>query len=174
MEVRNVLISLIFIIPLVYLFVSEIIVSSIKDKQEYKRKVKQWNIEHPNLTRIKCMDCKYCKKETLFSGRYPNGYPHRVPVYCSYLRINVRRDSSCAVAEPTEELYQRKEEKHAYPSLDTKVYFSAYGDCYHSSENCPSIKGSQHLYHWTGSAFDRRPCPKCWKEKNGVLYPKNI
>ncbi len=172
MEWWQILLAVVFTVPLLFLFIMGVVIGPIIDNYEHKKKVKQWNEAHPNLMRIRCKDCKYCKCETYYQGRYPNGYPQRRPTYCSYLRRNIDQNSSCMIAEPTAEFYRSKDKIDIRPSNNTKVYFSAYGNCYHSSLNCPSMRGSQHRYGSVIGVLDRRPCPKCWEERDGVLYPK--
>ena len=171
MEWWQILIAIIFISPIVVILFGGII-CSIQENHNNLKKRKDWDLKHPNLTRIKCSNCKNCKKETNWAGRYPHGFPQRVAVYCKLLKIGVGDSSICQLAEPPMELCEPKNTIHSYPHDGTETYFSAYGDCYHSSTQCPSIKSSQHLHHKIGSPYDRRPCPKCWIEKDGVLYPK--
>lgn len=136
------------------------------------KKRQKWDAEHPDLVRLKCAECKFCKKKTMWAGRYPNGYPQRVPTYCGYLKSEIGPDYSCRIAEPPENLCKHKDAVSPFPSSDTVTYFSVYGDYYHSSGSCPHLKGAKRLYHRIGAPSDRRPCPNCWTEINGVLYPK--
>ena len=122
--------------------------------------------------KINCVTCKYCKNETLWSGIYPNGYPNRHPVYCRLQRkkISGGKSARCSLKNPPEEFYE--DSNHAlYPQEGTTFFFSAYGDCYHSTPHCQSIKGSYHIRR-TIFCSDRRPCPKCWEEKDGQLIPR--
>lgn len=158
--------------PWLYALVVEIGFKTLKEKHEYDKKVVKWNESNPDLMRLKCKDCKYCISDTHYLGRYPNGYPKRVPQYCQLLKRGINSNSSCMLAEPPEGFYVEKTKEEAFPRADVKVYFSAYGNCYHSSPNCPSVRNSQNLRCTTTRPFDRRPCPKCWEERNGILCPK--
>lgn len=129
------------------------------------------SIGHEQRPKIKCVTCRYCRNETLWSGRYPNGYPNRQPTYCRLQRKGLSGPSSmrCSIKNPPEEFYEDTNKTY-FPEHDTNVYFSAYGDCYHSTLNCSSIKNSVHMYKLY--PLDRRPCPKCWIVKDNHLIPK--
>lgn len=162
-------INALWVIPLIL----EVFVYPTKENIEYKRKFKKWNSEHPDLIRKRCVDCKYCKKETNYLGKYHHGYPERYPVYCRFLSIRLPsayQDQRCRLAEPTLEFIETNEKK--YPEKNTSVYFSAYGDSYHSSPMCSSIKNSKHIIESACTPLDRHPCSKCWINKNNTLYPK--
>lgn len=160
-------INALWIIPLVL----DVIIYPLKESIEYNRIFYKWNSEHPDLLRKRCMDCKYCKKETNYIGRYPHGYPERYPVYCRLLKRRVSSSSQrCQLAEPTSEFIEAHEEK--YPAKDTVVYFSAYGDSYHSTPLCSSLKQSVHIRKSVHTPTDRKPCSKCWVDKNNTLYPR--
>ncbi len=173
MEWWQILLCVIFNGVWVSAFVSEIIVLPIINNRKYKEKRKQWDEAHPDLTRIRCKDCKYCKSETY----YQTHYPARRPVYCRFLGRKIKSSFFCLMAEPTEGFYISKEKADIKPIEDAEVYFSPYGDCYHSSLCCPTIRSA---YRYRGprdpgswrAVSDRRPCRKCWAEKDGVLYPK--
>ena len=104
MDWWQVLIALFFIFPTAYVIFYEIFFCGIKSEHKYSKKRKQWDSEHPDLTRLKCKDCKYSKKETYWCGRYPNGYPQRIVVYCSLIKRKIDQGSSCQLAEPPIEL----------------------------------------------------------------------
>ena len=156
-----------------YFFITEIIIIPIIENFKYNKKRKKWDKENPNLQRIKCKNCKYAKKETLWSGRYPHGIPTRHAVYCSLTKRKIAGNTSrCIISEPpTNYFYESKNKIAPIPSLNAEVYYSAYGNCYHSTPYCRSVKNSQHLYSNRMCLTDRYPCPKCWVEKDGVLYP---
>ena len=123
----------------------------------------------------KCKNCKYAKRETLWSGRYPHGIPTRHIVYCTLARrkINGGFNMRCIIAAPQlEYLYEPKGKIEAFPCKDSQIYYSAYGDCFHSTLHCRSIKNSKNMYNDFSALIDRYPCPRCWIEKEGVLYPK--
>lgn len=141
----------------------------------YLRKYKNWSKSHPDLERIYCRNCKHCISETFFSGRYPNGFPERHPTYCKLMKrkLNLNKNTHCMIAEPPKGFFKSKDEEFPLPASDEKIYLSAYGSHYHSSRNCPSIKGSDKIYCSFMGTFDRSPCPKCWIEQDGKLIPKN-
>lgn len=156
-------------------FIYEVILIPIVEHFKYNKKIKKWDEENPNLQKIKCKNCKYAKRETLWSGRYPNGTPTRRIVYCSLVgrKINDSGNMRCMVASPQSEyLYEPKGKSDAHPCQNSEIYYSAYGDCFHSTPHCSSIKNSKNLYKGILALSDRYPCPKCWVEKEGVLYPR--
>lgn len=124
--------------------------------------------------RIKCVTCKYCRNKTMYSGRYPNGFPERRPNYCRLQRKWLSGGPSlrCSLKNPSEEFYEDANETY-YPKDKIDVYFSAYGDCYHSTLRCPAVKNSRSMRQSPICPWDRRPCPKCWVIKDGHLIPKN-
>lgn len=165
-----ILLNAIWVCPFAY----EVIYIPIVEHCKYNKKFNKWNQEHPNLQRIRCKNCKYAKRETLWSGRYPNGTPTRHIVYCSFLGKKISGNSMrCIIAAPQSEyFYEPKNKKESRPCESSKIYYSAYGDCYHSTVKCRSIKNSKHIYEGFLALSDRYHCPKCWVEKDGVLYPK--
>jgi hypothetical protein len=172
MEWWEILLAMVFTVPWLFLLVKELIIDTIIDSRKYKEKYNQWNIDNPDLVRIKCKDCKYCRSRTNYIGRYPNGIPERIPEYCICLKRNIKSNSSCLMAEPIPECYQKREKAHIVPSSNAVVYFSSYGNCYHSSPQCSSIRNAQKIYRSSIGTLGRRYCPKCWEEKEGILYPK--
>jgi hypothetical protein len=158
----------------IYFFIYEVIITPIIEKNKYNKNFKNWDRENPDLQRIKCKNCKYAIRETLWSGRYPNGIPTRHIVYCTLIKRKIRGTSiRCIIATPQSEyFYEPKNKKEPYPCENSKIYYSAYGDCFHSTTKCSSIKKSKNIYEGFSALRDRYPCPKCWEEKNGVLYPK--
>ena len=165
----TVIINLIWIIP----FVIVVIIEPIKENKEYRKKYNNWNETHPSLQRRLCKTCKYSKSETYFDGRYPNGFPHRNVTYCTLTRKRITGNSCrCIIAEPTDYFCESKNKKVHFPKSDVEIYYSAYGNCYHSTPNCKAIKNSRHIYTSNIYLSERYPCPKCWIEKDGVLYPK--
>lgn len=170
----QILLAIVFTVPWIYLFIMGLILQPISQNSQYKKDYIKWNEAHPNLQRRKCKNCKYAKKETLWSGRYPNGTPTRHIIYCSYTRRKISGNHSCCIIPnpPSEYFYEPKDKKELYPNSDTPIYYSAYGNCYHSTPNCRSIKNSIHLYQSRICLADRYPCPKCWTEKDGYLTPK--
>ena len=164
-----IILAMLFGLPILFSLVSSVLEHFNSDS----KKRQKWDSEHPDLIRPKCEECKYCRKETMWAGRYPNGYPQRVPSYCNYLKRKIGPDYSCQLAEPPEKLCKHKDAVSPFPSSDTETFFSVYGDYYHSSGNCPYLKSAKRVYYRTGAPADRRPCPMCWTEINGVLYPKN-
>lgn len=168
------LLMLAFVIPLFYLFFVNVILYPILDNRRYRKKYKLWDEEHPNLQRILCKTCKFSINETYFEGRYPYGFPRRCQKYCTLTKRNINaHNQRCILAEPPEYFCEPKNKIDPYPSSDAEVYYSAYGNCYHSTRNCRSIKNSRKIY--TGKYYldDRYPCPKCWNEIDGILYPKH-
>ena len=172
MEWWEILLTIAFTVPWVFLLIKELIIGTIIDNRNYKKHYDQWSEEHPDLVRIKCKECKYCRSRTNYIGRYPNGLPERIPEYCTYLKRNIKANSSCLMTEPTLECYKKREDAHISPNSDSIVYFSSHGNCYHSSPHCSSIRNAQKIYHSSIGSLGRRPCPKCWEEKDGILYPK--
>lgn len=155
-------------------FLIEIIILPFLDHLKYLKKFFNWNKEHPDLQRIQCKNCKYHISKTFYEGRYPHGTPERYVVYCKLFKRKIDgihyKNIRCRIAEPTEYFCEPINTDEPLPKSEV-VYYSAYGDCFHSTPNCPTIKGSKHLYK---NIFcnGRRPCPKCWIEKNGTLYPR--
>ena len=164
-------------IPFAIMFVIGVIIEPIKDNKEYRKKYNKWNETHPNLQRRLCKTCKYSKSETVFDGlyRYPNRFPHRMVSYCTLLHreIGGKTNCRCIIAEPTDYFCEPKDKEEPFPKSGVEVYYSAYGNCYHSTPNCRSIKNSRHIYTSKIHISERYPCPKCWIEKDGVLYPKD-
>lgn len=157
-----------------YFFVKEIVIHPLIENNKYKQKRKRWDIENPDKKRKLCKDCKYSVSETMFAGKYPNGIPMRAFSHCKLTKRSLKGNRAtlrCMLAVPTEELIAENEA--LLPSSDSNVFFSAYGDTYHSTSKCPSIKNSTHIYNNRLGTLDRRYCPKCWVTKNGKLYPKN-
>lgn len=171
----EILLAIIFTIPLAYLFVMGVILHPIIQNRQYKKDCIRWNKEHPNLQRRKCKTCKYAISETYFVGRYPNGIPRRHQTYCTLTKRKLNEYSTfCIISEPPNEyFYEPKDKKELYPDMATPIYYSAYGSCYHSTPHCRSIKNSQNIYTNRVYITDRYACPKCWTEKEGHLYPKN-
>ena len=171
---RQILLAIVFAFPWLYFFFKEVILEPFIQNLKYHKNYTKWNKEHPDLQRIKCKTCKFAKKETSWVGRYPHGTPVRNVVYCSFTRRKINGNHRrCIISEPPSEyFYEIKNKPELYPQKDIKIYYSSYGNCYHSTPYCPSIKHSQHLYHGRMCLTDRFPCPKCWEEKYGVLYPK--
>lgn len=143
------------------IFIIGIVTATFSPKQESRQ-------------RIRCVTCKYCRNETLFSGRYPNGHPNRHPTYCRLQRKWLHGDEKlvCSLKNPPEELYADTNGDY-YPENFDSVYYSAYGDTYHSTLQCPAAKKSIHMYKFHIPPDDRRPCSKCWVIKDGYLVPKN-
>lgn len=170
----QILLAIVFTVPWLYLFIMEIIIEPILQHFKYEKDYKNWNDQNPNLQRIKCKNCKYAKRETLWAGRYPHGIPTRKVVYCSLTRRKINGNyNRCIISEPPSEYFcETKGKSEAYPQSDVQVYYSAYGNSYHSTPYCRSIKNSQHLYSGRMCLTDRYPCSKCWEEKDGILYPK--
>ena len=171
MELWDILLTVVINVPWLLCLIVGVIIYPIVEQRKYKNKYKKWNQDNPDLTRMKCKNCKYCRSETYWWGRYPNGIPKRVPEYCSLLKRRIGENSSCMLAEPPKDMLVSKTKPEKEPIAGMKVYYSAYGNCYHSSDNCPSIRNAHNIY-CSNLSRDRRPCPKCWKEINGVLYPK--
>ena len=170
----QIMLCVLTMLPFVIMFVIGVIIEPIQENRAYKKKYNQWNKTHPELQRRLCKTCKYSISETHFEGRYPHGIPHRQVCYCTYFHRGISdRQKRCIAAEPTEYFYERIDAKEPQPKDGTNIYYSAYGNCYHSSPNCRMIKTSRNIY--TGSTFisERYPCPKCWKEEDGKLIPKN-
>lgn len=157
-----VVINAVWLVP----FLLELVVLPIRD---YLQSRKSPNYGRP---KIKCVTCPHSKNETLWDGRYPNGFPHRHPVYCRLLKRHIRggKTATCMMKDPPESFYADQHQDR-YPV--GKIYFSAYGDCYHSTPHCPSIKKSTHICNSTLGLGDRRPCPKCWVSHGDDLYPKS-
>ena len=170
----QILLAIVFTVPWLFVFVHFVILEPFFQNRKYNKDYKKWNDEHPNLQRIKCKNCKYAEKETLWQGRYPHGTPTRNIVYCSFTRQKINGNNShCIISEPPSEyFYEPKGKVELRPQHDTKIYYSAYGNCYHSTPFCRSIKSSQHLYTGRLGLIDRYHCPKCWEEKEGYLIPK--
>lgn len=162
-------INALWVVPLV----KEVVIFGIRERINYEKQYSEWNKRHPDHIRIKCADCQYVKKETYYSGRYPHSTPNRVPVYCKRIKRGVSENTRCVIAEPPPECYQRKDAQAAYPEGHGKIYYSSYGDCYHSTPTCSSIRNSSHICISDWVPDDRRPCPKCWVEANGILYSKS-
>lgn len=158
-------INAVWVIP----FSLEIIIYPIRDHIRETKELK--NDPNRHRMRIQCITCKYCKSETLWSGRYPNGFPHRHPVYCRLLKRPIRggKTAICMMKRPPEAFFA-DQHPQIYPVGD--VYISAYGDCYHSTPYCPSIKKSQHIHKTRLFLDERRPCPKCWIANGDELHPK--
>lgn len=156
-----VIINAMWLVP----FCFEFVVLPIKDHLQ--------NRKNPNYgrRRIKCVTCLHSKNETSWDSRYGCGFPHRYPVYCRLLRRPIRkgRNATCIMKNPPEEFFADQHQP-TYPVGD--VYISAYGDCYHSTPYCPSIKKSQHILKTSFHLDERRPCPKCWVEHGNELHPK--
>ena len=169
----QILLAIIFTVPWLYLFFVEVILDPLIQNKKYLQKSLKWDNEHPNLQRIKCKKCKYAIRETLWSGRYPNGIPHRMPTYCTLTKRKISNNTMrCVIAEPPSEyFYEPKGKTEPYPKSDTKIYYSAYGNCYHSTPHCRSIKNSNNIYTNRIFISERYPCPKCWVEIDGILYP---
>ena len=168
------MLAIISIVPLLYLFFVEIILDTAKQNKRYRQKSAKWDNEHPNLKRRKCKSCKFAVNETYWCGKYPNGIPRRKQVYCTLTKKKISgQDLQCIIAKPPSEyFYEPKDKVEAYPQSETEIYYSAYGNCYHSSPYCRTIKNSQNIYTNRIYIKDRYPCPKCWVEKDGTLYPK--
>ena len=164
-----IVLNAIWIIP----FIMEIIIYPLKNRMKYDKKFKKWDSEHPDLLRRRCMDCKYCKKATSYFGRYPHGKPFRYPDYCRLLHIRLSSSHSqrCKIAEPTEEFIETG--KKYFPEKNVTVYFSEFGDLYHSSPSCLYIKKSKHVIKSRVVPWDKNPCSRCWVESENTIYPKN-
>ena len=169
-----ILLAIVFTVPWLYLFFVEVILDPLTQNKKYRQKSIKWDNEHPNLQRRKCKSCKYAISETYWVGRYPNGLPRRIQVYCTLIRKEIGgQNLQCIIPEPPSEyFYEPKGKIEPYPESNTEIYYSAYGNCYHSTPHCRSIKNSRNIYTNKFSLKDRYPCPKCWIEKDGVLYPK--
>lgn len=176
MEWWQILLAVLFTAAWFIPFLIEVIITPIKDNIAYNKKFQSWSKAHPDLQRIQCKTCKYAKKETIYSGRYPNGYPKRYVSYCAL--IHKRLDGinfpemRCQLAEPPEYFYESKNEEKAYPAQHNAVFFSPYSDRYHSTPHCRSLKKSPKIYSGIIRS-DRYPCSLCWIKKDGKLYPKN-
>lgn len=171
MKWLQITIGVIILLLIVYVISYEII-STIKQNREYQKKYKNWNNEHPALQRRLCKTCKYSIKETYYIGKYRHSLPTRKPEYCTLLKRKIdREESRCLLAEPQEYFYEPKGKKELFPKSGTAIYYSAYGNCYHSTPHCRSIKNSRNVYK-SCFALGRYPCPKCWKEENGNLVAK--
>ena len=108
-----------FLAFLVYIFVYELFVSTIIDNYKYKKKMKQWDLLNPNLERIKCRDCKYCKSTTEYLGNLPQ----RVPEYCSLLHRKIHKNSSCLIPEPPKGFYTTIDKK-SVDSVEANVVYN--------------------------------------------------
>lgn len=171
----QILLALIFTVPWLILTFRATIWEYISEQKKYKKKYNDWNISHPNMQRRLCKTCKYAISETYWEGlhRYPNEFPRRRPTYCTLTKRALgTRDHRCIIAEPTAYFYEPKNTIYPEPIPNAKIYYSAYGNCYHSKRDCYSIKNSTNIYIGNEYLNDRYPCPKCWVEKDGVLYPK--
>ena len=172
MQWCQILIAVITLSPVVYVVVYEIIICSIKENIKYKKKFNKWNEDHPELQRRLCKTCKYSIKETNYIGRYRNSIPIRKLEYCTLIKKKINIEGSrCMLAEPPKYFFEPKNKKELYTKFGTEIYFSAYGNCFHSTKNCRSIKNSRNVYK-SILPFGRYPCPKCWKEEDGYLVPK--
>ena len=171
----QILLAIVFTVPWIYLFIMGVILQPLSQNSQYKKEYIKWNKEHPELLRRKCKTCKFAISETYYVGRYPNGIPRRRQTYCTLTKRKLNDyNTFCIIAEPPSEyFYEPKDKKEPYPNSDTPIYYSAYGNCYHSTPHCHSIKSSRNIYTNRIYINDRYPCQKCWDEKNGVLYPKN-
>ena len=107
----------------VYLFVYELFVSTIIDNYKYRKKMKQWDQLNPNLERIKCKDCKYCKSSTQYFGNLPQ----RVPEYCLFLKRKIHKNSSCLIPEPPLRFCTTTNKRNTDSVEATVVYFSKHG-----------------------------------------------
>ncbi len=123
MEWWEVLLAIVFTVPWIYVFIKEVIIDTIIDNYKYNNRYRQWNKSNPDLIRINCKDCKYCRSRTNYIGRYPNGFPERIPEFCSLLKRKTSQNSSCMIAEPTAEFYKKKDEINPRPNIDTEVFF---------------------------------------------------
>lgn len=173
----QILLTIIFTVPWFYLFFIEVVLEPIKQNKNYRQKSAKWDNEHPELQRRKCKACKYAISETYWVGcRYPNGIPRRQQVYCTLTKRKLDNNTArCIIAEPPTDYFNEPKDKiEPRPEFDTEIYYSAYGNCYHSTPHCRSIKNSQNIYTNRIYINDRYPCPKCWIEKDGYLLPKMI
>lgn len=164
----QILLTIIINVPWIYVFVYTVFISTFIDNYKYKKRRKQWDEENPNLERIKCANCRFCKA----SVQYFYGLPQRIPEYCSLIKSKIHKNSSCLIAEPPMEFCVAKNGNSKYSRDVDEVYFSIYGKYYHSSINCPSTRNPINQYSSRVGGLGRCPCNKCWEEKNGVLYPK--
>lgn len=71
-----------------------------------------------------------------------------------------------------------KEEKMRKALPDCDLYFSLFGEHYHSTKDCVKLKSAKTIY--AASAYDneeqlfkRKPCYKCCYTKDGKVYPKD-
>ncbi len=171
----QILLAIVFTVPWIYLFVMEVILQPLAQNSQYKKDYLKWNEEHPDLQRRKCKNCKYAISETYFEGRYPHGIPRRRQTYCTLTKRKLGEyNKYCIISVPPNEyFFEPKDKKELYPNSNTPIYYSAYGNCYHSTPHCRSIKKSRNIYTNRIYINDRYPCPKCWTEKDGYLYQKN-
>lgn len=71
-----------------------------------------------------------------------------------------------------------KEDKQRAALPDCDLYYSIFGDHYHSSKDCVKLKNIEIIceasaYHNEEQLFKRRPCLECCRVIDGKVYPAN-